>query len=221
MTEEISKNSASIARAAPEAKLGKPEKLHKLDKRLLRQQLLISRKNFSETRHKASADLQFLKQILAELETRTSQCLGFYWATQAEFDPLAAVMQWLEAHPDCQAALPVVTDHKKRKMEFRRWTPASRMVEGAYGIRVPEPAETSETCLPDTLLIPCLGATRDRYRLGYGAGFYDCYLSAAQPRPYSIGLAYNVGLLPDFPDNSIFEAHDWVLDKILTEDSAY
>jgi 5,10-methenyltetrahydrofolate synthetase len=59
--------------------------------------------------------------------------------------------------------------------------------------------------------VPCLGFNAQRYRLGYGGGFYDRTL-APLPRPATAGVAYAC-LEAQFGH----AAHDIALDAILTE----
>jgi 5,10-methenyltetrahydrofolate synthetase len=51
------------------------------------------------------------------------------------------------------------------------------------------------------------------YRLGYGGGFYDRMLATLEPRPFTVGLGFGVGFVPDFEA----ESHDVPLDAILNE----
>lgn len=58
-------------------------------------------------------------------------------------------------------------------------------------------------------IIPCLGATSDNYRLGYGSGFYDRFLSDFSGT--TVGIVYHKNIV-----NFTTEAHDIPLDTILT-----
>ncbi|PTT87941.1 5-formyltetrahydrofolate cyclo-ligase, partial [Pelomonas sp. HMWF004] len=42
--------------------------------------------------------------------------------------------------------------------------------------------------VPDVVLVPCVGFTREGFRLGYGGGYFDRWL-AAHPGVTAIGLA--------------------------------
>lgn len=64
----------------------------------------------------------------------------------------------------------------------------------------------------DAVFTPCLGFNRDKFRLGYGGGWYDQFLSR-QPGALKIGLAH-VWSEVDFTS----EPHDIPLDMILTDD---
>ena len=51
------------------------------------------------------------------------------------------------------------------------------------------------------------------YRLGYGGGFYDRTLQALQPQPFTVGLGFADGFVPDFEA----QAHDVPLQAILND----
>jgi 5,10-methenyltetrahydrofolate synthetase len=84
------------------------------------------------------------------------------------------------------------------------------MEEDAYGI--PKPKDT-EVVVPTLLFVPCVGYAPGGYRLGYGGGFYDRTLAKLQPAPYTVGLGFAGGFLPDWEP----EDHDVPLDALLNE----
>jgi 5-formyltetrahydrofolate cyclo-ligase len=49
--------------------------------------------------------------------------------------------------------------------------------------------------------------------LGYGGGFYDRMLASLEPKPFTVGLGFGVGFVPDFEP----ELHDMPLDAILND----
>ena len=65
--------------------------------------------------------------------------------------------------------------------------------------------------LPDVVLVPCVGFTREGYRLGYGGGYFDRWL-AAHPGVISIGLAWSLS-----ETHFAAEPHDQPLTMVLTE----
>ena len=67
--------------------------------------------------------------------------------------------------------------------------------------------------VPTLLFVPCVGYGVGGYRLGYGGGFYDRTLAQLQPKPYTVGLGFAAGFLPNFEP----EPHDVPLDAILNE----
>ena len=84
------------------------------------------------------------------------------------------------------------------------------MEEDAYGIPKPKDAEV---IVPTLLFVPCVGYGPGGFRLGYGGGFYDRTLATLQPKPFTAGLGFTNGFLPDLMP----EAHDMPLDALLND----
>ncbi len=108
-----------------------------------------------------------------------------------------------------RAALPVVAG-RGRPLAFCEWRPGCAMREGPLGI--PYPANGSEA-RPELLLIPLLGFDALGYRLGYGGGYYDRTLAAADPKPRTIGVGLELGRLATIHP----QEHDVPMDCIVTE----
>ena len=68
--------------------------------------------------------------------------------------------------------------------------------------------------LIDLVIVPALAVDKNNYRLGYGGGFFDRYLSAySSLKPIVIGVCFDQLLVPD----DLFEVHDAKLDLLITE----
>lgn len=150
------------------------------------------------------------------LVNRHDNIIGAYWPIHGEFDPLPALYRWQEASPEShqrRIALPVMNKETKQ-LTFHAWFPGCPMEEDAYGI--PKPKDTQQL-EPTLILVPCVGFASGGLRLGYGGGFYDRTLAALNPLPYTVGLAYNMGYIPDLKPLS----HDIALDAILTEEGEF
>ncbi len=65
----------------------------------------------------------------------------------------------------------------------------------------------------DIILVPGLGFSKNLYRLGYGGGYYDVFLSE-QPRALKIGVGYPGQLCDTLP----VENHDIRLDLLILGD---
>lgn len=145
------------------------------------------------------------RNLLDWLDARTVTLLGVYWPIRAEPD-LRATFEELAA-AGIALALPVVTG-ADTPLQFAGWTPGASLVFDRWGIATPE---TIDLVTPQALLIPCIGFTPQRHRLGYGGGFYDRTL-ADKPRPQAIGIAYASGC-------TAFAAgpHDIAMDVVITE----
>ncbi|AJP59319.1 5-formyltetrahydrofolate cyclo-ligase [Pandoraea vervacti] len=168
---------------------------------------------------RAARDAALALRLADELARRAPRCVGFYWPIQGEFDARAVVADWLAQAPAGGmtaarlAALPVVTA-PATPLVFHRWTPDTPMMEGRYRIPVPR---ATEVLVPDLLLVPCVGFTREGLRLGYGGGFYDRTLHSMAPAPQTLGIAYDVLEV----EHLSAEAHDLALDAIVTESATF
>ena len=177
-------------------------------RRALRRQLLALR---AELPGRLAADASIEQALGLLLERLGVRRLGFYWPIQQEFDARAAVARWLGAMPGRMAALPVVS-RPGAPLDFHSWTPETTMRAGHYGIPVPD---GTEAVLPDALLIPCVGFSDDKFRLGYGGGFYDRTLAAMAElgaTPLAIGIGFDACRIP-----LVAQAHDLPMDWLVTE----
>jgi len=171
----------------------------------LRQQLLARRRDWlqSPAALKAGAALsQTLHELLAQLEP---QCLGLYWPLEGEFEATAfAQAQGLPktmalALPSCRKA--------GRQMDYLGWDGSPPMRQDECGIAT----ASGPAVVPDVLLVPCVGYTREAYRLGYGGGYFDRWL-ALHPGVTTVGLAWSC-----CEAAFAIEAHDQPLTLIVTE----
>ena len=171
----------------------------------LRARLLASRSAWSGTpaAHAATAALgHHLREVLAQLEP---QVLGLFWPLDGEFNAAAQVLQ----HAGDEApgwALPFAWRAPPR-MDYRRWDGHAPTIQDECGIA----ASTGAVVVPDVVLVPCVGFTREGYRLGYGGGYFDRWL-ASHPGVTSIGLAWSLG-----EAQFAVEPHDQALTLVLTE----
>jgi len=150
-----------------------------------------------------------LRGFLAEgLGAMAGRVFSGYWPIKGEPDlrPLLAAL----AAGGVIVALPVV-EVKAAPLAFRRWTPATRMVRGDWGIPVPPPE--AARLVPQVALAPLVGWDGAGYRLGYGGGYFDRTLAALAPRPFVVGVGYEAARLATiYP-----QPHDIRLDAIVTE----
>jgi 5-formyltetrahydrofolate cyclo-ligase len=127
-----------------------------------------------------------LRRLLRE---RPGIILGVYWPFQAEFDP-RLLIEWLVAAGSA-VALPAVVD-KKGPLEYRAWRPGEPLADGVWNIPIPE---RRRIVVPQAVLAPLVGFDRHCYRLGYGGGYFDRTLAALIPRPWAIGVGFELSRL--------------------------
>jgi 5-formyltetrahydrofolate cyclo-ligase len=150
---------------------------------------------------------QIEQRLRALLLQRSRIVLGVYWPFQAEFDP-RPLIDWLLAAGSA-VALPAVLD-KTGPLEYRAWRPGEKLVDGVWNIPIPE---KRQVVVPQAVLAPLVGFDRDCYRLGYGGGYFDRTLAALVPRPWAIGVGFELSQLETiYPQD-----FDIAMDEIVTE----
>lgn len=111
-------------------------------------------------------------------------------------------------------------DSLTNTMVFYRTLSAAQLEKGFMGI--PEPREDMlqryRFCADEDTLVILPGVAFDTsgFRLGYGKGFYDKFLSSKRQLS-TMALAFACQLIEELPS----EAHDIKMDKIVTEEIIY
>jgi 5-formyltetrahydrofolate cyclo-ligase len=135
-----------------------------------------------------------------------------YYPIQSELNPFS-LMQVFEDR-GYRLALPcLVAAADGFVMRFRRFALGDALELGPFDIHQP-PAAADEV-VPDVILVPLLGFTRDGHRLGYGGGYYDRALEnlRLQRDMRACGIAFSGQELAELP----YDVHDQRLDEIFTE----
>jgi len=174
-------------------------------KSALRRSLLVMRCALDDAA-RGPQDRKICEHIARYLLARPPTTLGVYLSARNEPDLME--LYTALSQKGVTLSLPVVTG-KASPLQFAKWKPGDPLVRDRFGIDTPEIREFIP--LPRMLLVPCLGFTPERFRLGYGGGYYDRTLEK-EPRPHTIGVAYSC-LEVRFP----IQAYDVPMDCIMTE----
>lgn len=161
---------------------------------------------------RASAAIETLLESL--LESRRKQqpqpVIAFCWPLRREFDCRPLITRLMDR--GWRAAQPVVLA-PETPMVFRPWTPDTPMAEDRHGIPIPA---GDETIVPDVVLLPLVAFDAQGYRIGYGGGYFDRTLAALSPRPFSVGVGFELGRI-----NSVHpQPHDIPLNALVTESAS-
>tara|TARA_B100001057_G_scaffold188163_1_gene188970 strand:+ start:85 stop:636 length:552 start_codon:yes stop_codon:yes gene_type:complete len=111
--------------------------------------------------------------------------------------------------------LPII--EKNNTMSFFTWEKNQVLFVNKYGML--EPFKT-KVKIPNILLVPILAYDRNKYRLGYGKGFYDRYLNKHLKKfnnIITVGVAFSFQKHHKLPRDK----NDVKLDYILTEKGIY
>ncbi len=133
-----------------------------------------------------------------------------YCRIRSEIDPMPLMLALVEA--GFRLCVPVI-DAREMPLRFREWTPATQLVPGPFGARVPAEGDWLE---PELLIVPLLAFDAAGRRLGYGGGYYDRTLARLRGRPgmvRAVGLAYAAQEMQAVPADET----DQRLDAIVTE----
>jgi 5-formyltetrahydrofolate cyclo-ligase len=160
----------------------------------------------------ASAETRagWTERLIAALEPmleRAGGPISFYWPFRGEPD-LRPLMRRL-AHAGVALALPVVIE-RSAPLHFRPWVPRAEMELGIWNIPVPA---TKQEVVPKLLLAPVVGFSADRFRLGYGGGYFDRTLAKLGPGHAAIGIGFELGRLATIHP----QPHDIRMSRIVTE----
>ncbi|PWV97204.1 5,10-methenyltetrahydrofolate synthetase [Hoeflea marina] len=172
----------------------------------------LERARLLAVRMSVGADLRLqwsksLVALVADSADLADRTVSFYWPFRGEPDlrPLAAIV--LARGGRC--ALPVVVE-KGKPLEFWSWQPGDALAPGVWNIPIPI---IRDTVIPDIVLSPVVGFDADRYRLGYGGGFFDRTLAAMAASPLVIGVGYDLARM----DTIHPLPHDIAMSLIVTE----
>ena len=176
-----------------------------MSKKDLRKKLLNLRKN--NFKKKSITFIQFRK-ILKKFNLKNKINIGGYYPVNSEIGCLD-ILEKLEKD-NYKISLPVI--ERKNNMNFFEWSFKDSLKVSNLGI--PEPFAKKKV-YPDVLIVPLVGFDKNKFRLGYGGGFYDRYISKIEKKKkiIKIGLAFSYQKLKKVP----ISKHDKRLDFIITE----
>lgn len=157
--------------------------------------------------NRASAAIE--AHLEALLLPRPPQVIAFCWPLRREFDCRQLVARLIDR--GWHAAQPVVVAPAS-PMVFRPWTATTPMTEDRHGIPIPA---GDQTVIPDVVLLPLVAFDARGYRIGYGGGYFDRTLATLSPRPFAIGIGFELARVATTRP----EPHDIPLDALVTEET--
>lgn len=147
-------------------------------------------------------------EVCTRIQDRAEVCVAIangnpiavYLATSDEIDLAEFIVAALAQGARVAAPRWTGTDY-----ELAVVTGLDGLVAGPHGILEPPSEEATVPARePAVWLVPGLAFTRDGRRVGYGGGWYDRLLAAADPRSVKLGVGYDFQILDDLP----VESHD-------------
>ena len=179
--------------------------------KLRKKYLKIRKENYFEIDKKFFSPL--LKLIKKNIK-RKSILIALYYPSNFELNVLKVLELKYFSHQ--LILLPIV--EKNNFMNFYQWSKNDVLTVNEFGML--EPIE-SKTKIPDVIIVPMLAFDEDKFRLGYGKGYYDRYLNKYikqyKKDTMTVGVAFSFQKHNKLPKNK----NDVKLDFILTEKGIY
>jgi len=178
----------------------------------------ILRKKYFNLRKKRyyEIDKEFFSPLLNFIKSnfkKENLKLAMYYPTSFEVNVLKLLENQYMNNKNI--LLPVIEENNR--MNFFSWKKNHVLLVNKFGIL--EPYKTKFK-IPNLILLPILAFDRNKYRLGYGKGFYDRYLNKYSKKISNIltvGVAFSFQKHHKLPINK----NDVKLDYILTEKGFY
>jgi len=182
------------------------------------QQKIQLRKKFLYLRKKKYFNIDkeffypFLKLIRLKIKKKNIK-LALYYPSNYEIN----VLKFLELNNILNKNILLPVTNKNNLMNFFPWKKNDVLFVNKFGTL--EPAKTQPK-VPDVILVPMLAFDKNKFRLGYGKGFYDRYLNKYVKKLKNIltvGVAFSFQRYHKLPKNQ----NDVKLDFIITEKGIY
>ena len=187
---------------------------------------MINEKKAALRKHFRAVRAAISKEEKAEKSNRICRVIGedlapfslartilFYYPLPHEIDILPLFHRARElgiscAFPRCRA--------EAGEMDFFYVNELSEMEKGRFGICEPKPTLPRVVDFSDALmLVPAMSFDKYGFRLGYGGGYYDRFLTAHPVR--TVGVTYESLLVEELPRDS----YDRAVNVIATEDRLF
>ena len=150
-----------------------------------------------------------LYKLIKKNIKKKSIIIALYYPSNFELNVLKVLE--LKYFSDQKILLPVA--EKNDLMNFYQWKKNDVLTVNEFGML--EPFKTKAK-IPDVIIVPLLAFDKDKFRLGYGKGYYDRYLNKyikKHKNILTVGVAFSFQKHHKLPINH----NDVKLDFIITE----
>jgi 5-formyltetrahydrofolate cyclo-ligase len=183
-------------------------------KKNLRRRVLALRDHLSAT-ERMTLEKRLLAQILALDAVRDGQVFFIYCNYKTEVSTKELIDQLLLMGKT--VCVPLSDPSTTTLQAVVVTNPHTQLIPGYKGIPEPSPdLVPGSICGPEYLEVAIIpGSVFDRrgYRLGYGGGYYDRFLTRAAPQALRIGLAFSLQVVERIQE----QPHDVPMDVLVTE----
>ncbi len=178
--------------------------------KLRKKYLKIRKENYFEIDKKFFSS--FLRLIKKKIKKKFTK-IALYYPSNFELNVLKVLE--LKYFSNQMTLLPVV--EKNNLMNFYQWKKDDVLTVNKFGML--EPIKTKAK-IPNVIIVPLLAFDKDKFRLGYGKGYYDRYLNEYLKQYkdiMTVGVAFSFQKHNKLPINK----SDIKLNFVLTEKGIY
>lgn len=180
------------------------------DKKELRKQLAERLSKITKPQYEHFS-YQIAKKLYQDENWLGAKTIGLTISRQPEVDTYQIIRRaWEEGK---QVVVPKCIP-KNREMLFRTLSRFDQLESVYYGLLEPIESETTEVSPSniDLLIVPGLAFTENGYRLGFGGGYYDRFLTTYNG--HTLSLAFGQQIVSQLP----VEGHDIPVEKLITNE---
>lgn len=169
--------------------------------------LFLEKRNLLPLSDKREYDLIIVGLLMDYIKTHSFSTIHTYLPMGSEVDFYPVIQELLEMN------IKVVCPKTENKPIFKNLilTSLDRLEEGRYGTKHPANAEEYDGSY-DLIIVPGLAYNDEKYRLGYGGGYYDYFLKS-HPNAVKLGLFYSFQKNEELP----VEDHDIPIDIVISD----
>lgn len=95
---------------------------------------------------------------------------------------------------------------------FYEYKSGDKLIKGNFGVYEPK-SGMKTNIIPDLIIVPALSVDKNNYRLGYGKGYYDRFLTRFNKCPLTLVPVFSELIIENLPK----ETHDKKVDFVITE----
>ncbi len=153
--------------------------------------LFLTRQRMFSSKEVTFLSQQITDRFFASFPLETAQAIHCFLpiAKNNEVDMWLIISQLLAQFPQVSVVVPKanLSDYS---MTHHQLTAKTILATNAWGIEEPVAEENVSPLQLDYVLIPLLAYDQQGYRVGYGKGFYDRFLTQCRPDVTKIGVSY-------------------------------
>ncbi|MCK5113298.1 MAG: 5-formyltetrahydrofolate cyclo-ligase [Phycisphaerae bacterium] len=144
-------------------------------------------------------------------EFRDAKVVMLFLSIPGEVDTLPlAKLAWAEGK---KVVAPTACYNCRKMRPIECYEDEQHMFQHTHGLRGPAGKDELSVDQIDLVIVPGLAFDRNRNRLGRGGGFYDRFLADKSLRAKTVGIAFDVQIVPEVPVHD----NDKPVDRVVTD----